>query len=483
MLAARSELQVHIPDPQATSKEGKIAVRCGLDGFSFRPYPEAVKAGGLVFISGQRGTARGRGFPDLPAEIREKEQGCPAIDATEGAVAESSWNAHRALDEVLRSAGSDSDQILRQHIWQQDKRFFPVYEAVRRHVQPAPAPSSGLGVKSVGGVGTPWIGIDAIAVEKRPASVFTARSVVAAADQKTLPSASHYSQAVRSGPLVFTAGHIPVKTAEPGKPVVRSFDDVPPEGRFLATGRSHPDSRDGPIAAQAWFVYSELQKLLAQLQLTLADAVLSTVFLADLRDVAVFHRIHRHFFPSGGPALAIAGFDEVGHRGCAIEIELTVLDPRGGLERRDVPWTIAPPFAAPAGVRAGEFVFFSGVAGFGENGRLVSGVSGLPREAHALVSSLTVAERTHDTAAQAWAAFSRLGEAVASAGGRLEDLAKLTLYLEDEADCAVVQCVAAEFLPRASLPAFERVIVHGPGPGIGSRLQLEAIAFSPIRGF
>lgn len=477
----RSDLEIqvdNIPNSQVAQSK-KTAVYCGLEGFNCAPYPEAVKAGGLVFTSGQRGAAKGKTFADLPQEGRGKEQGFPLIDRAEGAVAVSSWDAHAALDAVLKAAGSDTDQILRQHVWQQDKRFFPVYEAVRKHWQPTPAPSSGLGVKSVGGGDGAWIGLDAIAVERGVSSVFTERAVVAAVDHKALPSASHYSQAVRTGPLVFTAGHIPIKTSEAGKPVVKGFDDVPDEGRFLATGRSHPDSRDGPIAAQAWFVYSELAKLLSQAQLTLADTVLSTVYLADLRDVAVFHRVHRHFFPNGGPALAISGFDEVGHRGCGIEIELTALDPSGGLKRSDVPWTTAAPFAAPAGVRAGDFVFFSGMAGFDRDAHLVADVSSLPKEAWPLVSNLSKIERFPGTAAQAWAAFARLSEAVDSAGGGLEDLVKLTLYLEDEADLAVVECIAAEFLPRASLPAFERVIVHGPGPCPASRLQLEAIAFVP----
>jgi enamine deaminase RidA (YjgF/YER057c/UK114 family) len=457
----------------------KIVIDIDLEDFAFAPFPIAVKAGGLVFTSGQRGAASGFGFRDLPPEGRSKEQGFGAIDTCEGEVAASSWKAHAALDVALKAAGSDTDQILRQHVWQRDKRYFPVYEAVRKHWQPTPAPSSGLGVGALGGIARPWIGLDAIAVETNVSSIFTNRTVVAAVDHKALPSASHYSQAVRSGPLVFTAGHIPIKTSEPGKPVVKSFDDVPEEGRFLATGRSHPDSRDGPIAAQTWFVYSELRKLLAQAGLSLSDTVLSSVFLADLRDLAVFHRIHRHFFPEGGPALSISGFDEVGHRGCGIEIELTALDPKGGVARSDIPWSIAPPFAAPAGVRVGDFVFFSAVAGFDRDARLVALASELPSEARALVTRSAEYETANGIAAQGWAAFARLGEALSSAGAGFESLVKLTIYLQDEADLAIVERIAFEFLPRASLPAIEHVIVHGPGPGPDSRIQLEAIAFSP----
>ena len=452
----------------------------GLEAVFF-PYPAAVKAGGLVFVSGCRGVSGAGGFAALPAEGQRKAQGFGIVDGDVGEVAVSSWNAHQVLDKVLKAAGSDTDQILRQHVWQRDKRHFPIYEDVRRHWQPAPAPSSGLGVGHLNGPGRPWIGLDAIAVAPGEDSVFTARSIVAAVDHKALPSASHYSQAVRTGPLVFTAGHIPIKTAEPGKPVVRSFDDIPEEGRFLATGRSHPDSRDGPIAAQAWYVYAELRKLLAVAGLSLADTVLSTVYLADLRDTATFHRIHSHFFPDAKPALMITGFDEVGHRGCSIEIELTVLDPAAGLRRETIAWDGAAPFDAPAGVRVGDFVFLSGMSGTDEQGRPVAGTADLPPEARGIVSMLESAQKRPGLAVQAWAAFSRLAGAMKQAGGDCGDLAKLTVYLADEADCAVVDCIAAAFIPRDKLPAFERIIVHGPGPLPRSCIQLDAIAYLPSR--
>jgi hypothetical protein len=46
-------------------------------------------------------------------------------------------------------------------------------------------------------------------------------------------------KAVRCGPLVALAGHIPIATNKGGKPVINGFDDVAEEGRFLATGPSH----------------------------------------------------------------------------------------------------------------------------------------------------------------------------------------------------------------------------------------------------
>lgn len=444
---------------------------------AFRPYPAAVKYEGLVFASGVRGDgAKGpAGFSGLPKVGRAKEQGYAIVDHYESQVAASSWHAHAALDAVLKAAGSADAQILRQHVWQRDKRFFPCYEEIRKHAQPTPAPSSGLGVSQISATSGGWIGLDAIAVAPGDNPMLPARAVVSAVNNTKLPSASHYSQAVSSGDLVFTAGHIAIKTAEPGKPLVNSFDDIPPEGRFLATGRSHPDSRDGPIAAQTWYVYHELANLLGAAGLTFADVILSTVYLADVRDFAVFHRVHRHFFDKSPPALCVTGFDEVGHRGCRIEIELTAVKAGSPLKVRSVDWTIPAPFAAPAARAAGPFVFYSGMLGLDREGQLVSGSGALTGEERAIVARLEQSEAARGFAAQSWACLERIGEAAKAAGSSLDDLLKVTLYLSDPRDLTVFEAVRAHFIADKSLPAFECVSIFGPGPIREAVMQIEAI--------
>ena len=114
-------------------------------------YPDAVGAGGLVFTSGARSTLAGGGFDALPAKGQTKRQGYGLVDAYEGRVSASAWGAHQRLEDILAKAGSDNSQILRQHVWQKDKRFFPCYEQARREWQPVPSPSSGLGVRAIPG--------------------------------------------------------------------------------------------------------------------------------------------------------------------------------------------------------------------------------------------------------------------------------------------------------------------------------------------
>ena len=447
----------------------------------FPPYPLAVKAAGLVFLSGIRSGSRHgapRRFDALPAEGRGKQQGYPLADLSEGIVTAESWGAHDNLERVLCAAGASGEQLLRQHIWQRDKRWFPCYEAVRKHWQPAPAPSSGLGVRQVAGFGEHWIGIDGIAVCPGAGGPFPPRAVVAAVDHKALPSASHYSQAVRSGPLVCTAGHIAIKTNAPGKPLVASFDDVPPEGRFLATGRSHPDSRDGPIAAQTWYVIRELQRTLEEQGLGLKDVVNAAVYLADLRDFATFHRVHRHCFGDAAPALCVVGFDEVGHRGCRIEIELTAFAPTAGAGRAPVIWPGRAPLHAPAAMRAGPLLFFSGMLGLDAGGEPLGSVDALPAAAKALVEPLARRERVQGLAAQCWSALNTLRASATSAGSSLHDIVKTTVYLAHADDLAIYEAMRPAFMDGDDLPAFECVIVHGPGPVAGAHVQIEAIGIA-----
>jgi enamine deaminase RidA (YjgF/YER057c/UK114 family) len=447
----------------------------------FPGYPHAVKAQGLVFTSGMRPQlARGAvsSFEDLPPEGQAKKQGFALADHDEGAVSAHSWSVHENLEKVLEAAGTSGTQILRQHIWQRDKRYFPCFEQVRKVWQPAPSPSSGLGVKQIAGPGSYWIGIDAIAAVPGESKLFEERLVTRAVDNKDLPSASHYSQAVRSGPFVFTAGHIPINTSLAGKPLVTSFDDVPEDGRFLATGRSHPDSRDGPIAVQAWYVYSQLRETLEQQGLDLSNAVHATVYLADLRDLAVFHRVHQHFFPRNPPSICVTGFDEVGHRNCRIEIELTAIDPSADIASSMIDWPGIAPLAGAAARIVGPLIFYSGITGVGTRGHIVRDADEFTGEAASLVRNVAQIERVAGLAAQCWQSFETLRDLAARAGSSLEELAKMTVYVADRRDLETFEAIRPVFIGDENLPALEAVVVHGPGPVRDLHVQIEAIGLT-----
>jgi enamine deaminase RidA (YjgF/YER057c/UK114 family) len=359
-------------------------------------------------------------------------------------------------------------------MWQRDKRFYPSYEGVRKFWQPVASPSSGLGVSRVTGRYGRWIGIDSMAIDIADADNLGAREVLAAPDYAKLPSASIYSQAVASGPLVFLAGHIPIRTAAPGKPVVAGFDDLPPEGRFLETGRSHPDSRDGPIAAQTWFVYNEIFRNLADHGLGPADVVHLNVYLSDLRDLATFHRVHLHFFGADGPAICVTGFDEVGHKGCRIEIEPTALRRSEKLTPSQIPWPCRPPMSGPAAVCAGPLLFISGMLGLTDDGHIAKGAETVEPASRDFVRSLEAKGGTPGVAVQSWMAWHRLRQVCETAGVPLSALAKTIVYLKDEADLGIYEAVRASFISE-NLPAFDCTVIHGPGPVPDAVVQIDAI--------
>ncbi len=219
------------------------------------------------------------------------------------------------LAAMMEEAGGLGN-LLRLHLFQHDKRQFPALESARLKFEGEHAsPSSGIGVRAPGS--RPWIEIDGIGLNPSGLERFGPRRTVAAGSAGR--SASHYSQAALAGPYVFFAGMIPIDTAT--RKVVRGFDDVPEEARGLKRGRSHPDSRTGPIAAQTWSLYTRIFKALEELGGTAADLCSSTVFLAEAGDTADFLRVHKSFFPEGGPTLQLVCVDEVGHEGTLIEIE------------------------------------------------------------------------------------------------------------------------------------------------------------------
>jgi enamine deaminase RidA (YjgF/YER057c/UK114 family) len=445
-----------------------------------RDYPVAVVSHGLVFVGGLRG---GRvdsvpSFWDLPADFRRNGfSGLPLPDQLEGDFAADAWATHENLDRVLRAAGSDPLQVLRLHIWLRDKRLFPVYERIRMAWQKVPAPSSCLGVADVIGRFGRSSGIEAFAVLPGENPLFPERVTVAAFDNPERPAAAFYSQAVRCGPLVSLAGYIPIATNKAGNPLISGYDDVAEEGRFLATGRSHADSRQGPIAAQSFFVYQAIRDTLAAQGLQMSSIKHVAVMLQDIRDFGTFHRVHKRFFPDEGPALVVAGFNEVGHKGTLIEIEPLAVVESAEFRTNPVPWPIQPPMAGPAAVIAGPFCFLAGMLGVDANGVLVRAPNDLDDEiARRVATDLARFESSPGFAAQCWAAWSLISKVCRQAGISPAQLIKLTVYLRSGLDLWIFEEIRAAFVATGELPAAEFIAVKAPGPVPDAHVQIEAVA-------
>jgi len=56
------------------------------------------------------------------------------------------------------------------------------------------------------------------------------------------------------------------------------------------------DTKDGPIAAQSWYILEQLRRTVATAGGTLSDVVKLTQYFRDLRDFPAYNRIRSQFF-------------------------------------------------------------------------------------------------------------------------------------------------------------------------------------------
>ena len=90
-----------------------------------------------------------------------------------------------------------------------------------------------------------------------------------------------YSQAIRSGHLLFVSGQIPIDPS---------------------TGEIVPDTNKGDIEAQTHRVMKNLSAILKAGGGSLADVVRTTVYLVDLTDFVVMNKIYSTYFADPAPA-------------------------------------------------------------------------------------------------------------------------------------------------------------------------------------
>ena len=110
-----------------------------------------------------------------------------------------------------------------------------------------------------------------------------------------------YSQAVRVGDLVFTAGQIPLD---------------PATGQLVAGG----------IEAQTRQALTNLSAVLEAAGTSLANALKTTVFLADMAEFKAMNGVYAEFFPAAPPArstVQVAGLP----LGARVEIEVVAVMP------------------------------------------------------------------------------------------------------------------------------------------------------------
>lgn len=439
-------------------------------------WPSYVVAGPFLFFGGQSGRHARTGAPltrygDMPdagaASTKSPFDWVADMEAPVGAQAIAIYDRYRTQ---LAKEGGDFKHLLRYHIYQRDKHFFSVFDRVRRTYETAPPASTAVGMGRFDASGLSTLCIDAIALLPAAEKKLGARAVVAGAEKHT--AAAHFSHVISAGPFLFIAGQIPIDASKPGSPLVRNYDDIPEEGRFLRVGRSHEDARNGPIASQTWFTYDLIRQHLEAAGSSLENVLNLIVYLQDIRDFPTFHRVHERFFRSRPPALTVIEAPEVGHKGTLIEIEPTAVRGAKAAARRIVePRGWHAPAQMSAVVHADGLAFFSGIVGTDE--------SGLPLEATKTVTSRIRKRKSAKSdvhTLQTAAIMAELKKRLDAARSSLRNIAHLTVYMDDVTRFPAVEPVLLKALGRQR-PALTLLETPAPAPVRGARVSITAIGW------
>ena len=86
--------------------------------------------------------------------------------------------------------------------------------------------------------------------------------------------------------------------------IVKGYADLPSEARKIAgeIGEMSSDLKDGPIAAQSWWILNSLRLTVEAAGGTLNDVVKLTQFFRSLRDFPIYNRIRANFLKHRRPA-------------------------------------------------------------------------------------------------------------------------------------------------------------------------------------
>jgi enamine deaminase RidA (YjgF/YER057c/UK114 family) len=298
------------------------------------PLAAGVKAGGWVFVSGL--------LPDDLGDASRPRSGVPAPLRQATAV----WT--QAAD-ILRESGSDVSRVVRCDQFFQDWRAVPFFHQARRAACGAYiAPSTSILQPGMLIPGASMM-MDVVAVAANGAVVEPIYP-----EGLDLPATSSFVPVARAGELVFVAGFLAAQ-GEGDLGGVAPEAQVP-EGHLWKGNRIQLEAN--------YVIRKKLVPALAGAGLTLQDVVKANVFLWDVEDVPAFNQVWADAFKGAIPATTIIPTSQPGFAIADSRIEINLVATR----RREAAVRVEDGRAAravctghPVAVRAGDFLFFSGL--------------------------------------------------------------------------------------------------------------------------
>ena len=306
--------------------------------------PLVARAGDLVFTGGGMAVRPGSGVPEGVRPLDGYPNHWSRINRELADV-------FARLDPLLAAAGSDPGRTLRINCFHTDAQ--DVYEALRLRPEIFGAEPPASTLVLVPGLPVPGarVAVDLICL----AGTAGREALFASSPGAPMPPHERiwgkriYAKAVRGGGFIFTAGRTNNVIGGADDATARGLRDLP-----YAEDRAEVTTR---------MILSYLRESLASFGAGLADVVKAEIHLSDLSQIAGIERVWRQAFPENPPARIFvpAAFPTTYS---TIEIEFIARDPAGGLDREQIGETGAAPALGhePLAVRAGPYLFFSGLA-------------------------------------------------------------------------------------------------------------------------
>ncbi len=299
-------------------------------------FTAGLRYGRWVFTSGISAADYAEG---LVSEAR----GNPAVPlAGEDGMIMQARSIFAMLRSILRAGGSDLEHGARIDQFPTTRAMLDPYHVARREVMEPPRPASTS------------VHIPALLAPAADSQVELLAIIPEANFQKQGISAdipqplAGYSPALRVGDWVFLAGQIATDWQS----------GVAPEAQV------DPRFWEGnAIDRQTRFTLQNMKLTLEAAGSSMRNVVKANVYLTDIDDLPRMERIWREFFPEDPPARTIYPVLSLGVVGSRIEITFVAIVDAGGTKKATIHSSAArePLFHAPHAVRAGEFLFLSGL--------------------------------------------------------------------------------------------------------------------------
>jgi enamine deaminase RidA (YjgF/YER057c/UK114 family) len=412
-------------------------------------FAQGMKAGRWVFATGLMAQDFINGIaPDVLAE-RTPHAGLPKREKEALRIFEN-------LDAVLRSAGTDRNNLVRTDQYYTTVKAVPPYQQARREFLAGRIPPSTSIAQQALLLPGADMNIQAMAAIPEPGFKVEHLKHEQLAGRPT----SGYSPAVTVGDFIFLPGITSL-----------AIGDEPRRNGVAAAALMAEGAQWGgqPIKLETEFIITKrMTASLALAGATLEDVVHAQVYLTDRDDYSAFNAAWTKHFGAAGPTVSIIPCIEHGLAPYDGKIEINVIaaKPRAGKQHIDA--GVATAFRhQPQAVKAGDLLFIPALMAADRDGLLPAAAVN-PRQPYFSSSPEMQAE----------AIIGNIARLCAAAGTSLTNVVRVLLFLTDIGEFYPVYKAWERRLGGRPLP-FSAVEVPGPLPVLGATVMMEAWAYAP----